>query len=132
MLTSNLLRAKTWKGEIRPDYIAVDDQDLLGLAETLIESFQSHLGKPRHELETELKELLGVTGVPDFVRIARWNRAMPQYHVGHLERIEEIERRVKLLPGLALAGNAYRGVGVPDCIHSGELAAESVMQKGEH
>jgi oxygen-dependent protoporphyrinogen oxidase len=76
----------------------------------------------------ELGELLGVMGEPDFVRIARWNRAMPQYHVGHLDRIDEIERLVKQLPGLALAGNAYRGVGVPDCIHSGERAAESVFQ----
>ncbi len=59
MLTSNLLRAKVWKGEIRPEYIVADDPELLGLAETLIESFEQHIGKPRHELETELKELLG-------------------------------------------------------------------------
>lgn len=59
MLTSNLLRARVWKGEIRPDYIATDDEDLLGLAATLIDSFQRHIGHPRHELETELKELLG-------------------------------------------------------------------------
>lgn len=83
-------------------------------------------------VKAELKDVLGVAGKPDFVRIARWNRAMPQYHVGHLDRVEEIERRVKLLPGLALAGNAYRGVGIPDVIHSGELAAESVIGNQEH
>lgn len=59
MLTSNLLRARVWKGEIRPDYINPEDPELLGLAETLIESFEAHIGRPRHELETELKELLG-------------------------------------------------------------------------
>jgi oxygen-dependent protoporphyrinogen oxidase len=53
---------------------------------------------------------------------------MPQYHVGHLERIDRIARAVARLPRLALAGNAYRGVGIPDCIHSGETAAEAIMQ----
>jgi protoporphyrinogen/coproporphyrinogen III oxidase len=76
----------------------------------------------------ELRELLGVTGEPDFVRIARWNRAMPQYHLGHLKRVEEIESRIRQYPGLALAGNAYRGVGLPDCIHSGEQAGETTIQ----
>jgi oxygen-dependent protoporphyrinogen oxidase len=49
---------------------------------------------------------------------------MPQYEVGHLERVSEIERMAGELPGLALAGNAYRGAGIPDCIRSGEAAAE--------
>ncbi len=83
-------------------------------------------------VRAELRELLGVAGEPDFVRLARWNRAMPQYHLGHLDRVEKIESRIKRHPGLALAGNAYRGVGIPDCIHSGELAAESLIGKGEH
>jgi oxygen-dependent protoporphyrinogen oxidase len=51
---------------------------------------------------------------------------MPQYVLGHLERVERIERAVSAHPGLAVAGAAYRGVGVPDCIRSGELAAESL------
>lgn len=59
MLTSNLLRARVRKDEIHPDYIAPDDPDLLGLAETLIEAFQRHIGRARQELESELKELLG-------------------------------------------------------------------------
>ena len=74
----------------------------------------------------ELRELLGVRGKPDFVHVARWTKAMPQYHLGHLERVAQIERRLQQHPGLALAGNAYRGVGIPDCIHSGEQAAEVV------
>jgi oxygen-dependent protoporphyrinogen oxidase len=50
---------------------------------------------------------------------------MPQYRLGHLHRIETIEHKLKALPGLALAGGAYRGVGIADCVHSGEQAAES-------
>ena len=75
----------------------------------------------------ELESMLGVRGVPDFSLVARWTRAMPQYHVGHLERVDRIDREVAGLPGLALAGNAYRGVGLPDCIHSGEQAAERLV-----
>ncbi len=59
MLTSNLLRARTYKNEIRPQYISTEDADLLGLAEMLIESFERHIGRPRFELDAELKELLG-------------------------------------------------------------------------
>jgi oxygen-dependent protoporphyrinogen oxidase len=51
---------------------------------------------------------------------------MPQYHVGHLQRVAAIERLAAQHPRLALAGNAFRGVGLPDCIHSGEEAAERV------
>jgi oxygen-dependent protoporphyrinogen oxidase len=76
----------------------------------------------------ELSEMLGVRGQPEVVRIVRYRQAMPQYHVGHLDRIREIERLTSLTPGLALCGNAYRGVGIPDCIHDGELAAERVVQ----
>ncbi|MBM2823008.1 MAG: protoporphyrinogen oxidase, partial [Thermoleophilia bacterium] len=59
--------------------------------------------------------------------IHRWPRGMPQYVMGHPERLERIDERLSEIPGLALAGAAYRGVGIPDCIHSGEVAAESVV-----
>jgi oxygen-dependent protoporphyrinogen oxidase len=52
---------------------------------------------------------------------------MPQYEVGHLDRVAEIENEVRNFPGLALAGNSYRGAGIPDCIRSGEKAAESIL-----
>jgi protoporphyrinogen/coproporphyrinogen III oxidase len=52
---------------------------------------------------------------------------MAQYNVGHLERLEKIAQLRRNLPGLALCGNAYRGIGVPDCVRSGKEAAESVM-----
>jgi oxygen-dependent protoporphyrinogen oxidase len=52
---------------------------------------------------------------------------MPQYHVGHIELVERIGERVPVLPGLVLAGNAYTGPGIPDCIRSGENAAEAIF-----
>jgi oxygen-dependent protoporphyrinogen oxidase len=74
----------------------------------------------------ELAQLLQITGLPITMDIARWPRSMPQYHVGHLERIARIEQLAAAYPTLALAGNAYRGVGIPQCIASGEAAAERV------
>jgi oxygen-dependent protoporphyrinogen oxidase len=53
---------------------------------------------------------------------------MPQYHVGHLDLVRQIEARAGAIPHFALAGNAYRGVGIPFCIHSGEQAAERVIK----
>jgi oxygen-dependent protoporphyrinogen oxidase len=79
----------------------------------------------------ELEDLLGVTWKPDFTVIARWNRSMPQYHVGHCELVAEIERSLEPFPRLALAGSAYHGVGLPDSIHSGEEAALRVFASGE-
>jgi oxygen-dependent protoporphyrinogen oxidase len=75
----------------------------------------------------ELRQILGLTAEPRFSRIYRWERSMAQYEVGHLERVAEIERLRAALPGLALAGNAYRGIGVPDCIKSGIDAAAELL-----
>ncbi len=75
----------------------------------------------------EFRDLLGVTAEPQWTWVRRWPDSMPQYLVGHLERVAEIERRLASLPGVALAGSAYRGVGVPDCVRSGEQAAEAVF-----
>jgi oxygen-dependent protoporphyrinogen oxidase len=77
-------------------------------------------------VRVELRQILGLTAEPIFSRVYRWERSMAQYEVGHLERMAEIERLCAGLPGLALAGNAYRGIGVPDCIKSGlDAAAEA-------
>jgi len=75
----------------------------------------------------ELRRTLGVTAPPMFHRIFRWPKAMPQYTLGHLDRLATIERRLAAHPGLSVAGNAYRGIGLPDCIASGEAAAEKAL-----
>ena len=75
----------------------------------------------------EFRALLKVEAEPLFASVRRWPLAMPQYVVGHLARIAEIERLAAGVPGFALAGAAYRGVGIPDCIRSGEQAAEIIL-----
>ena len=77
-------------------------------------------------VQSELNELLGVRGEPELSLVVRYPRAMPQYHVGHLDRVARIEALTARHSGLALAGNAYRGVGIPDAIQSGESAATLV------
>ena len=77
--------------------------------------------------QRELAELLGIHGEPQVRELVRWNHAMPQYHLGHLDRTAKIEQIVSNLPAFALAGNAYRGVGIPCCVRSGELAAERAV-----
>ncbi|GAB4140026.1 MAG: protoporphyrinogen oxidase [Planctomycetaceae bacterium] len=96
-------------GAMQPEMMDKTDDELIGI------------------VNAELNSLLGVTGKPDFMRVARYNHAMPQYHVGHLERVAQIESGLQKHSGLEIAGNAYRGVGIPDCIHSGENAASRVM-----
>lgn len=75
----------------------------------------------------ELAETMGIIAEPKIVRVYQWPDAMPQYNLGHPERLERIEQRLGAWPGLTLAGAAYRGIGIPDCIHSGEQAAASVL-----
>ena len=75
----------------------------------------------------EIAAVIGARGTPALVQIDRWDAAMPQYHVGHLERVARIRDRLATLPGLALAGAAYEGVGIPQVIASGQAAARAVV-----
>ena len=95
-------------GALQPEIFALDESEMAS------------------RVETDLRELLGITSKPLFTEVAKWERSMPQYEVGHLDRIKEIENEVSKLPGLVLAGNSYRGAGIPDCIRSGETAAETI------
>ncbi len=79
-----------------------------------------------HRVQADLGALLGVEQRPLFAEAAKWPGSMPQYHVGHLDRKGRIEKRVAAIAGLALAGNAYSGAGIPDCIRSGEAAADEI------
>jgi oxygen-dependent protoporphyrinogen oxidase len=78
--------------------------------------------------DDEVRRTLGPMPPAQLVRIHRWPQAMPQYLLGHTERLAQIEAAVQAQPGLFLAGAAYRGVGIPDCIESGERAAEAAGQ----
>jgi oxygen-dependent protoporphyrinogen oxidase len=75
----------------------------------------------------ELKLTLGITTKPLLQRVFMWENAMPQYNLGHPEILKRIDAALKNHPGLALAGNGYRGIGIPDCIHSGELAVDKIL-----
>jgi len=74
----------------------------------------------------ELRRILGLTAAPLFTNISRWPKSMAQYNVGHSERIAEIKKRTAAVPGLRLAGNAYDGIGIPDCVRSGRQAAAGI------
>ena len=75
----------------------------------------------------ELRRILGLTAAPIDSVIARWPRSMAQYTVGHQKRLEEIRAYVAAIPGLHLAGNAYEGIGIPDCIRTGRKAARETI-----
>lgn len=74
----------------------------------------------------ELRGMLGIEAAPVLTRIFRWPLAMPQYTVGHLDRMERLRAALAAHPSLAVAGNAYQGVGIPDVIRSGEEAADAL------
>lgn len=98
-------------GAMQPDLFQHDDDQL------------------KQIVQQELQQILGFRGTPEFEIVARYKRAMPQYHLGHVDRVDEIFKHVDKQSGLAIAGNAYRGVGIPDCVHSGEQAAASVYDE---
>jgi oxygen-dependent protoporphyrinogen oxidase len=77
----------------------------------------------------QMVELLGIpaNAQPVFASVYRWIGGMPQYTLGHLDRVDEIEARSAAVRGFALAGGGYRGVGIPNCIESGEAAAGKVL-----
>src|SRR5881296_2363833 len=77
-------------------------------------------------VRAELRDMMGVTEAPVLAKVYRWPLAMPQYLVGHLERLAAIDERLARWPGLFLTGAGYRGVGIPDCIGDGLATAERV------
>lgn len=76
----------------------------------------------------DLEKIMGVKAKPLFYRIYRWFNSMPQYTIGHKERVRFIEEREKQHPGLCLSGNAYRGLGIGDCVNEGRRAANTVIE----
>jgi oxygen-dependent protoporphyrinogen oxidase len=96
-------------GALQPDLAELPDVPLLQL------------------VREELAEVLGAEGSPQICHVVRWPNAMPQYEVGHPQRVARIERRLGEYPGLYLAGNGLGGVGVPQCVLSGRRAAERTV-----
>jgi oxygen-dependent protoporphyrinogen oxidase len=76
---------------------------------------------------TQLRNILGPLPEPDHTEVRRWPRSLPQYEVGHLERMTQLEALVGLAPGLHLLGNSYRGVGLPDLVRDARAAARKIV-----
>lgn len=76
----------------------------------------------------ELQLTLGVSAEPILSRVFVWENAMPQYNLGHPAKLAQIDSALANHPGLALAGNGYRGIGIPDCINSGKVAVEKIIE----
>jgi len=76
----------------------------------------------------DLKQIMGIAAEPDFVRIFRHRKAIPQYVVGHARRLRELDQRMERHPGLLLTGNAFGGVGLNDCVNSSNLVAERIVE----
>jgi oxygen-dependent protoporphyrinogen oxidase len=97
----------------------------------LAETDETLAATVRRELAAILgSNVIGLEIEPEHTQVSRWRRAMAQYAVGHQERIARIEARVATLPGLRLAGNAYDGIGIPDCIRLGRQAARELLASG--
>jgi oxygen-dependent protoporphyrinogen oxidase len=97
-------------GAKRPELVEQDEEALVKLA------------------REELRELAGVTAEPSFTEVIRWKRGIPQYNVGHLERVAAIDADVARLPGLHLTGNAYKGVSLIDCIRGAHELAGTLVR----
>ncbi|MDG2307923.1 MAG: protoporphyrinogen oxidase [Candidatus Binatia bacterium] len=96
-------------GALQPEVLENDDTALAAL------------------VREELRDLLGIRSEPSLTRIHRWPSSMPQYYVGHAGRVRQLEQQAAAHPGLALAGNAYHGVGLADCIRDGEEASARML-----
>jgi oxygen-dependent protoporphyrinogen oxidase len=79
-------------------------------------------------VRAELSGILLIKSKPAFTIVKRYPNAMPQYHVGHMDLVDKINKEIRKLDGLEVAGNAFGGVGMPDCVNSGERAAERLLQ----
>jgi protoporphyrinogen/coproporphyrinogen III oxidase len=112
-------RAPADKGIIRVFLGGLSDEGVLNLSD----------GEILDIVHRELGEIVKLDAQPRTARVYRWNKAMAQYGPGHLDRVKRIRQAVATANGLALAGNAYQGIGVPDCIASGLIAANSLLDQ---
>ncbi|MFN2482770.1 MAG: protoporphyrinogen oxidase [Pyrinomonadaceae bacterium] len=97
-------------GALQPEMFALDEEAMVAA------------------VREDLRALLGVTEPPLFAHVEKWPRSMAQYTVGHTDRVARIRERLARFPSLRLAGNAYEGAGLPDCIRSGQNAADEIVR----
>jgi oxygen-dependent protoporphyrinogen oxidase len=112
-------RAPADKGILRIFLGGLSDEKVLTMTDEQILS----------TVRRELLEIIGLNAQPRTERVYRWHKSMAQYGRGHLDRVKRIRQAVSGTPGLALAGNAYQGIGVPDCIASGLVAANTLLDQ---
>jgi oxygen-dependent protoporphyrinogen oxidase len=123
------LMACTFVGTKFPNRVPDDKMTLrcffggAGNDHALAESDESLVAAAREEL----RRIVGLSAAPIFAMVSRWPKSMAQYVVGHAARLKEIEARTAEIPGLYLAGNAYAGIGIPDCIRTGRQAAARIV-----
>jgi protoporphyrinogen/coproporphyrinogen III oxidase len=94
----------------------------------VLRCFSTDISVSLESVREDLRHLMGITAEPTFALNHRWFESMPQYGVGHAHRIAELELRIATIPGLHLAGNAYQGVGIPDCIRTAKQVVESIKR----
>jgi protoporphyrinogen/coproporphyrinogen III oxidase len=94
------------------------------LSEEMFERTDAEIGVA---VQNELESILGIRATPLFTRVYKWRKAMAQYGIGHGARVARIKSLLAGMRGLALAGNAYSGIGVPDCVRTGQEAVEKVL-----
>ena len=116
----NAIMACTWVATKWPGRVPDD--------KAVLRCFSTDLNVQNEAIQADLKRLMGVTAEPIFAVRHQCPDAMPQYTVGHTVRIAELEHRMTEIPGLHLAGNAYHGIGIPDCVRSGKRAAEAITR----
>ena len=114
------IMACTWVGTKWPGRIPAD--------KAVLRCFSTELDVTQEDVQADLKRLMGITAEPIFAFRNQCPDAMPQYTVGHTIRIAELDGRIDEIPGLHLAGNAYHGIGIPDCVRSGKRAAEAITR----
>jgi oxygen-dependent protoporphyrinogen oxidase len=117
----NTIMACTW--------VATKWQGRVPDGKAVLRCFSTDPDVSEEALRADLRRLMGISAEPLFAFSNRWPESMPQYTVGHAPRIAEMETRVAAIPGLHLAGNAYHGVGIPDCVRSAKQAAEKIKKR---
>jgi protoporphyrinogen/coproporphyrinogen III oxidase len=94
----------------------------------VLRCFSTNPAATRDAIESDLARLMDISAAPLAAINHRWPDSMPQYTVGHMMRIAELERRIAQIPGLFSAGNAFHGIGIPDCVRSGRDAARAITK----